>query len=99
MTERLRLTKKIEEKVISFLKNCGAKKISVFGSYVRGEATSASDLDIIVDFDENISLLDIVGFEFELTEQLGIKVEILTEKAISPYIIEDVLSEAKVIYG
>jgi len=99
MTERLRLTKKIEEKVISFLKNCGAKKISVFGSYVRGEATSESDLDIIVDFDENISLLDIVGFEFELTEQLGIKVEILTEKAISPYIIEDVLSEAKVIYG
>jgi len=98
MTERLRLTKEIEEKVISFLKNCGAKKISIFGSYVKGEATSESDLDIIVEFDEKISLLDIVGFEFKLTEQLGIKVEILTEKAISPYIIEDVLSEAKVIY-
>jgi hypothetical protein len=90
MTERLRLTKEIEEKVISFLKNCGAKKISIFGSYVKGEATSESDLYIIVEFDEKISLLDIVGFEFKLTEQLGIKVEILTEKAISPYIIEDV---------
>ena len=35
----------------------------------------------------------------DLSEQLGIKVELLTEKAISPYIIEDVLAEAKVIYS
>ena len=35
----------------------------------------------------------------DLSEQLGIKVELLTEKSISPYIIEDVLAEAKVIYG
>jgi len=75
------------------------KKISIFGSYVRGEATSESDLDIIVEFDKSVSLLDIVGFELDLSEQLGIKVELLTEKAISPYIIKDVLAEAKVIYG
>lgn len=99
MRSNLILTKEIEEKVISFLKECGAKKISIFGSYVRGEVTPESDLDIIVEFDEGISLLDIVGFEMDLSEQLGIKVELLTEKSISPYIIEDVLAEAKVIYG
>ena len=99
MRSNLIITKKIEKKVISFLKECGAKKISIFGSYVRGEATPESDLDIIVEFDEGISLLDIVGFEMDLSEQLGIKVELLTEKSISPYIIEDVLAEAKVIYG
>jgi len=99
MNSNLKLTKEIEEKVISFLKECGSKKISIFGSYVRGEATPESDLDIIVDFEESISLLDIVGFEMDLSERLGIKVELLTEKSISPYIIEDVLAEAKVIYS
>ena len=99
MNSNLKLTKEIEEKVISFLKECGSKKISIFGSYVRGEATPESDLDIIVEFEESISLLDIVGFEMDLSERLGIKVELLTEKSISPYIIEDVLAEAKVIYS
>jgi len=99
MNSNLKLTKEIEEKVISFLKECGSKKISIFGSYVRGEATPESDLDIIVEFEESINLLDIVGFEMDLSERLGIKVELLTEKSISPYIIEDVLAEAKVIYS
>jgi len=99
MRSKLLLTKEIEEKVISFLKRCGAKKISIFGSYVRGEATPESDLDLIVEFEESISLLDIVGFEIDLSEQLGIKVELLTEKSISPYMIESVLAEAKVIYS
>lgn len=99
MRNNIELTKNIEEKVISFLKDCGAKKISIFGSYIRGEATPESDLDIIVEFEESISLIDLVGFEMDLSEQLGIKVELLTEKSISPYIIEDVLAEAKVIYS
>lgn len=99
MESKLKLTKEIEEQIISFLKECGAKKISIFGSYIRGEATSESDLDIIVEFNESISLLDLVGFELDLSDLLGIKVELLTEKSISPYIIEDVLAEAKVIYG
>lgn len=99
MRNKLELTKDIEEKVISFLKDCGAKKISIFGSYIRGNATPESDLDIIVEFNESISLLDLVGFEMDLSEHLGIKVELLTEKSISPYIIEEVLAEAKVIYS
>lgn len=99
MKSKLKLTKEIENQVISFLKECGAKKISIFGSYVRGEATPESDLDIIVEFNQKISLLDLVGFEHELSDLLGVKVELLTEKSISPYIIDDVLAEAKVIYG
>ena len=99
MENKLKLTKEIEDQVIFFLKECGAKKILIFGSYLRGEATPESDLDIIVEFIQSISLLDLVGFELELSTLLGIKVELLTEKSISPYIINDVLAEAKVIYG
>jgi len=80
--------KEIFEKIINFLKNEGAKKISIFGSYLRGEEKSESDIDIIVEFSERKSLLELVRMERELSEVLGIKVDLLTEKSMSPYLID-----------
>ena len=99
MRNDLKLTKEIEEKVIFILKKFGAKKISIFGSYVRGEATPESDLDIIVEFDRPIGLIKFVGIEIELSETLGINVDLLTEKSISPYLIDGIKKEAVVILG
>ncbi len=89
---------KIFEKITQALKNQGARKIAVFGSYIRGEEKPGSDIDIIVEFSERKSLLDIVGIEQELSEALGIKVDLLTEKSISPYIIDRIKKEMVVIY-
>jgi len=86
------------EKIIQFLKREGAKKISVFGSYVRGEEKAESDIDIIVEFSERKSLLKLVRIERELSEVLGIKVDLLTEKSISPYLIDTIKKEMEVIY-
>lgn len=82
-----------------FLKNQGARKIAIFGSYVRGEQTPQSDIDIIVEFSERKSLLEIVGIEQELSEKLGIKVDLLTEKAISPYLIDRIKKEMVEVSG
>ena len=98
MTEKITLTTGIKEKIISFLKKHGAKRVSIFGSFVRAEAGPESDLDIIVEFDEPKGLIKFVGIENELSEILGIKVDLLTEKAISPYLIENIKKEALVIY-
>jgi len=98
MTDNLRLTKVIRNEVITILKKHGAKKISIFGSYVRGEATPESDLDIIVEFEQPIGLIKFIGIEFELSDSLGIKVDLLTEKSISPYLIDIIRKEATVIY-
>jgi predicted nucleotidyltransferase len=87
------------QKVAKFLKNKGAKKVAVFGSYVREEATPQSDIDIIVEFTERKSLLEIVGIEQELSEKLGIKVDLLTEKSISPYLIDRIRKEMVEVYG
>ena len=88
----------IGKEVISILENHGAKKVSIFGSYARGEQNPESDLDIIVEFSGKKSLLDIVGIEQELSDKLGIKVDLLTEKSISPYLIDRIKKELMVIY-
>lgn len=87
-------------KVITrLLKKEGAKKIAVFGSYARQEATPLSDIDIMVEFTERKTLLELVIIERELSEKLGIKVDLVTEKFISPYLIEGIKAQMKVIYG
>jgi hypothetical protein len=90
---------RIFEKIVSILKGHGVKTIGIFGSYARGEAGPESDIDVLVEFSGRKSLLDIVGIEQELSEALGIKVDLLTEKSISPYLIDSVKKEMAVIYG
>lgn len=89
---------KFYEKIVSIIKKYGAKRIAIFGSYARGEAASGSDVDVLVEFAERKSLLDIVGIEQELSDALGVKVDLLTEKAISPYLIDRIKGEMVVIY-
>lgn len=86
------------QKVISILKEYGIKKIAVFGSYARGEARPNSDLDLLVEFPKGTSLLDHARIQNDLMERTGIKVDLLTEKAISPYLIDRIKNEAIVIY-
>jgi len=88
----------IFEKVVQVLKNQGARKIAIFGSYARGEEKPESDIDIIVEFSERKSLLELVRIERELSEVLGIKIDLLTEKSISPYLIDTIRKEMEVIY-
>ncbi len=85
--------------IVSILTRHGAKRIALFGSYARGETTSESDIDILAEFSDRKSLLDLVGIELELKEALNVKVDLLTRKSISPYLIDRIEREAKVVYG
>ena len=90
---------RIIEKIAQALKEEGATKVAIFGSYARGEERADSDIDVIVEFSERKSLLELVKIERELYEALGIKVDLLTEKSISPYLIDIVKQQMEVIYG
>ena len=89
---------KMIQKLIQILKKHGVKKIEIFGSYARGEAREGSDLDVVVEFEERKSLLELVGIEQELEEQLGIKIDLLTEAFISPYLIGRIKKESRVVF-
>ena len=82
-----------KEIIIRNLSPYKPKKLGVFGSYARGENNAPSDLDILVEFGVRISLLDLVGLEQDLSESLGIKVDLVTERALSkhirPYVAKD----------
>lgn len=89
----------LEQGIVSILKRYGVKSIGIFGSFARGEARPDSDIDVLVEFSTRKTLFDIVGIEQELSETLGIKVDLLTEKAVSPYLADRIKKELVVIYG
>ena len=71
------------------------KQIGIFGSYVRGEQQGTSDVDILVEFEEGarLSLLDIVGLEIELSDLLGVKVDLVEKGTLKPHIGRHILEE------
>jgi len=71
------------------------KSIGVFGSYIRGEEKKGSDLDILVEFEESarLSLLDFIGLENYLSEELGVKVDLVEKSSLKPRIGKHILEE------
>ena len=67
-------------------------KIGVFGSYVRNEQTSDSDVDILVEFSEPIGL-DFVNLAEELESELKEKVDLVSRKGIRPEYLKNVENE------
>ncbi len=85
--------------ITTILKAHGAEYVAVFGSAARGEATKDSDIDILVRFNRDISLFDHIGYAQELEDVLGQKVDLITERSLSKYIIPNVKKDLKVLYG
>lgn len=67
--------------------------MGIFGSYVRGEQDSESDLDILVEFDEAPGLFEYIRLEDYLSEILGIKVDLVMKSALKPAIGKRILEE------
>ena len=73
----------INDIIISTLKEFHPERIGIFGSFAREENKPESDIDILVKFKYGITLLQLIKLENDLTEKLGIKVDLVTEGAIT----------------
>lgn len=69
------------------------KEIGIFGSFVHNLQKEESDVDILVEFEEIPSLLKFIHIENYLSKLLGVKVDLVTKKALKPYIGEIILKE------
>jgi predicted nucleotidyltransferase len=68
--------------------------VRISGSLARGEGLTESDVDILIELDPGRSLLDILAIKQDLEDLLHRNVDVLTESAVSPYIKDDIMSEA-----
>ncbi len=82
------------QQIIQIASGHGASNIRVFGSRARGDDTTDSDLDILVELGPGRTLLDLVAIKQDLGDLLGCQVDVVTEASISPYIREQVLKDA-----
>lgn len=97
----MKKNKKIKDVKPKLSKKCKQNDIvfvGIFGSFLRDDFDKNSDLDLLVKFSKSKTLLDLVRIERELSESLGLKVDLLTENAISPYLIDKIKKELEVIY-
>ena len=73
---------------------CGGSDIRIFGSVARGDATEASDLDLLIKLEPGRSLLQLVAMKQDLEDELGRSVDIVTENGISPFMRNSIFAEA-----
>ena len=77
-----------KEILLKYIRPLKPLKVAIFGSYARNENTVDSDLDVLIhlDYSQPISLLKLVSVERNVSDELGITVDFVTEKSLSPHI-------------
>jgi predicted nucleotidyltransferase len=93
MTEAERIMGEIRSNMPYLREQYNVKSLGVFGSHVRGEQKERSDLDILVEFEEPVTLLEFMALERRLNELTGKKVDLVMKTALKPKIGERILDE------
>ncbi len=87
------------KKTLSSLKNkihdqYGVSNLEMFGSYVRGEQSEDSDIDVLVEFDRDVSLLDVSALQIYLSEKLEAKVDVVLRRSVRRELQDTIFAEA-----
>jgi len=88
------ILQELRELMPSLKERYRVSSLSLFGSWVRGEQTADSDLDILVEFVEPPGLISFLTLEEELSNRLGMKVDLVMKGALKPTIGSRILREA-----
>jgi predicted nucleotidyltransferase len=84
---------KIKEKILPVLRKHGIKKAAICGSFAKGEESEDSDIDILVEISEDLSLFDFVGIKLEIEKIVGREVDLIEYDTIKSAIKESLLEE------
>jgi uncharacterized protein len=83
------------ETIRKLVLEAGMANPRIFGSVLHGDDIDGSDLDILVDPAPKTSLLDVAGLQIQIEQVLGVRVDLLTPRALPIKFREKVLSEAQ----
>jgi predicted nucleotidyltransferase len=93
MRELERIMNEIRNNMPYLQEKYRVKSIGLFGSYIRGEQKERSDVDMLVEFEQPVTLLEFVALENRLNEMIGKKVDLVMKNALKPGIGERILRE------
>jgi predicted nucleotidyltransferase len=89
----------IQNIILAYLMDYNPEVVGLFGSFVRNDASKSSDIDILVRFHESCSLLQLIRIENELSDKLGIKVDLVTEGSLrNTRVKENIQKDLKIIF-
>ena len=91
--------KELKKKIESTLKKNNVKKLSVFGSVAKREDKKGSDIDLLVKFNGERSLIDLISLRIDLENKLNRKVDLITYDSVSPLLKESIFRDEIKIYG
>jgi predicted nucleotidyltransferase len=82
------------------LKAAGLTHLRVFGSVARGDATSESDIDLLAEFDASkpVTLVTVGGLERQLSDLLGVTVDLSSQRWLREPVRARALEEAVVAF-
>lgn len=92
------LKQKIRDCIRQMPQKDNINKILLFGSYLHGNAKADSDVDLLIELQENVGLFEFVDMQERLSRYLHKQVDLGQPDALSKYIKDSVLQEAEVIY-
>lgn len=81
------------------LTNLGIRRVGLFGSYIRGEQSNESDIDLLIDFEPEKENFDNFMSVCDLFEKIfkNEKIEVVTKNGLSPYIGPEILKEVQYV--
>jgi hypothetical protein len=93
------IAQEITRKIELVLKKHDVSFAGLFGSRARGEERPDSDVDILVRFNKQKGLFELVDLEKDLSDALNLEVDVVTESALSPLLRSEVYKDLQPLYG
>lgn len=95
----MKTIEQLKEAILPILKKHKINRAGVFGSYAKDLNTEESDIDILIELGEKISLLEFIRIKFALEDKLNKKVDLVEYQALKPQLKDRILAEEIKIYG
>ena len=93
-SSKLELLRAKREEILRIAREHGARNVRLFGSVARGKSGPESDVDFLVEMEPGRSLLDLIGLWQDLEDILGCKVDVVSDRGVSPYLRDRIFREA-----
>ena len=99
MSEHIYTIEEIRNIIRDIAQQYGVKRVSLFGSYARGEGRPDSDIDLHIDKGRISGLFQLSGFHLDLEEKFNTPVDVLTTESLNEKLLKRISGEEIVLYG